>query len=180
MKRTLSKAAVILLVTLRMAPILTNLPVFPVFAQSTAEFSITQGENTWTVEAIQGTTDAVTFYDYYYADPYTVTTTADLTIVPNPIGVGQQLQIMAWINPLPPLEQGFQGLTIDVTKPDGSHETIGFNTDGMFYFAFTPSSVGTYQFQLNYPGEDYEDGTLAYLPSQSPQYSINVQEEPVP
>ena len=183
MKRTLSKAAVILLVTLLMAPILTNLPVFPVFAQSTAEFSITQGENTWTVEAIQGTTDAVTFYDYYYADPYTVTTTADLTIVPNPVGVGQQLQIMAWINPIPPfsgLEQPYEGLTIDITRPDGGHETIGpFDSDGYGYFAFTPTQLGTYSFQLNFPGADYQDGTLIYLPSQSPQYSIIVQEEPV-
>ena len=47
-------------------------------------------------------------------------------------------------------------MTVTVTKPDGTTETLGpFTADdtGGTHVEFTPSAVGTYTFQMRFPGQ---------------------------
>lgn len=82
-------------------------------------------------------------------------------ITPNPVGVNQQVLIIlgvthatAWPQP------GWYGLTVDVTKPDGSQETLGpFTTDttGLTGATYTPNQVGIYTFVTNFPEQVVEE-----------------------
>lgn len=111
------------------------------------------------------------------------TTTASLNIVPNPVGVGQNLAITAQIQPNPPLGYILHGLEIDVTKPDGNPDALASKDSdgfGIAHFTYTPSEVGTYHFKLVYPGEDIGIDSVYYLGSESSVHDVIVQEEPVP
>jgi hypothetical protein len=82
-------------------------------------------------------------------------------VFPNPIGVNQQANIFAWLDKLPPTASGeygdrWQGLTVTITKPDGSTQTMGpFTSDpvGTIFEIYTPDQIGTYSFQFNFPGQ---------------------------
>ena len=66
---------------------------------------------------------------------------------------------MFWIDKLPPTASGAYGdrwhnLKVEVTKPDGSEQTLGtFTSDavGGGYTLYTPDQVGTYTFQFSSP-----------------------------
>jgi hypothetical protein len=84
-----------------------------------------------------------------------------ITAQPNPVGVGQQI-FLTWTMDLPPPTAAgvggdrWQGYTIRVTKPDGTTENLGpFTSDptGGQYTLYTPSQVGTYRFDLHFPGQ---------------------------
>jgi len=67
------------------------------------------------------------------------------------IGVNQQTVIVYWINAYPPTANGAYGdrwtFTIEVTKPDGSKETLGpviSDPVGGGWASYTPTQVGTY------------------------------------
>ncbi len=64
------------------------------------------------------TTKAATTYNYQ--------TFAYLSIRPNPIGVNQALLINFWITPPMP-QPGIlaHGYTVEITRPDGTKETLG-------------------------------------------------------
>jgi hypothetical protein len=69
----------------------------------------------------------------------------------DPIGVNQEQLIVFWSNTVPPTAEGAYGdrwtFTVEVTKPDGSKETLGpFTSDpiGSGYTLYTPTQVGTY------------------------------------
>jgi hypothetical protein len=111
---------------------------------------------------------------------------------PNPVGLGQLITLhigitdqLTWTlyNGL-----GWQGLTVTVTKPDNTTETLGpFTTDttggtGAFY---TPTMLGTYYFQTNFPQTfvrtaqstiPHDNTTL--LAASSPKTAVIVQQEP--
>lgn len=79
----------------------------------------------------------------------------------------------------------FEGFTVKVTKPDGTIETLGPYTadstsSGWFYY--TPTQVGTYSFQLNFPGQWYNTSSIQrwYKPSQSSVVTVVVQQDPLP
>jgi len=83
--------------------------------------------------------------------PLTVPTWAYISVTNNPIGVGQQVVIVFWPNMIPPTAQGAYGdrwtWNIEITKPDGSKETLGpFTSDpvGGGWTRYTPDQVGTY------------------------------------
>ena len=68
------------------------------------------------------------------------------------IGVNQQEIIVYWLNAVPPTALGGYGdrwtFTVEVTKPDGSKETLGpFTSDpvGGGWTGYTPTQVGTYK-----------------------------------
>ena len=88
-------------------------------------------------------------------------------------------------------------MTIKVTHPDKTTETLGpFSSDdtGGTHVSYTPSSVGTYTFQMSYPGQNLT-GTnppaagysavikayigAYYLPATSAIETLTVQQEPV-
>ena len=111
-----------------------------------------------------------------------VGTEAFLSATPNPVGVGQLLNVNMLITPPPPTGFVLHGLTVNVTKPDGFGEAFGpFTTDaaGAASFTYIPTSLGTYHFYLNYPGEDIGIDSVYYMPSVSDPLDVTVQEEPV-
>ncbi len=71
---------------------------------------------------------------------------------PNPIGVGQQLQVSFWLADAPPTASGASGdrwesFTVTITEPDGTTETKGpYKSDavGAAYFVYYPTMTGNY------------------------------------
>jgi hypothetical protein len=84
-----------------------------------------------------------------------------VAVTPNPIGVGQQAQVsmIMWIPPPTAVAKSgdrWQGLTVSITHPDGATEERGpFTSDavGNWFFVYTPTEVGTYKFQMHFPGQ---------------------------
>jgi len=107
--------------------------------------------------------------------------TAFLSVEPNPIGIGQQVSINLWLLPPSPLSGAYHGLSVQITKPDGNTQTIQ-NIDasmmGSSKLVYVPDQVGTWSFQVNYPGETL--GNLVVSASQSPKTVLTVQQLPVP
>jgi len=75
--------------------------------------------------------------------------------MPNPIGVGQETLIHTGISAQTAWPQpGWSGITVTVTKPDGTTQTLGpFTTDttGGTGTTYTPTMAGTYYLQTNFP-----------------------------
>jgi hypothetical protein len=118
----------------------------------------------------------------------TKTTYAVIGAMPNPAGVGQE--VLLWLgitdqvaHPMP----GWKGLTVTVTKPDNTTETLGpFTTDttGATGTVYVPTMVGTYYLQTNFPQQVLEvassgipAGTI-YQASQTEKYPLIIQENP--
>lgn len=109
--------------------------------------------------------------------------------MPNPVGVGQETLITlgithatAWPQP------GWTGITVTVTKPDNTTETLGpFTTDttGLTGTVYVPTMIGTYYLQTNFPEQVIQitaAGTLANTTmraSQSERIPLVVQENPI-
>ena len=85
-----------------------------------------------------------------------VQTYAFLTASPNPVGRWSDLTIVMWLNLPPPTATGaagdrWQPLTVTVTKPDGTTQTLGpFKSDpvGSQYTSYVPDQLGTYYFEF--------------------------------
>ena len=111
-----------------------------------------------------------------------VPTVAYLSAAPNPVGVNQLITIVVNVQPIPPTGfDVYHGLTITITKPDGTTQTIGpldTTTIGSQFATFTPTTLGTYQFKMDYAGETFPSGAT-HLPSQTPITDVVVQEEPL-
>jgi hypothetical protein len=132
---------------------------------------------------------------------WTIPTYAYLSVMPNPVGVGQAAYLGFWIDKVPPTAEAqygdrWHGFTVTVTKPDGTTETLGpFTSDdvGGAFTTYVPSTVGTYTFVFNFPGqtitgENPLPGNVTYLavyvgdyfgPSTSAKVSLTVQQEPI-
>ena len=82
-------------------------------------------------------------------------TYAFIGATPNPVGVGQQVLLHIGITQqLNTVQYGWEGLTVTVTKPDGSKQTLGpFKTDstGGTGTIFVPEVVGNYTLQSHFP-----------------------------
>jgi len=132
--------------------------------------------------------------------PLTVPTWAYISASNNPIGVNQQTVIVFWPNEIPPTSQGAYGdrwtWNVEVTKPDGTKETLGpFTSDpvGGGYTYYTPDQVGTYTFVATmddhvmtgepFPpsGDAWGTATIGdtYLGDTSDPYYLTVQEDPI-
>ena len=80
---------------------------------------------------------------------------------------------------------GWEGLTVKVTKPDNTTETIGpFRTDatGGTGTAYTPTITGTYYLETNFPAQWFNWTTsggadIYYEASTSSKLALVVQEE---
>ena len=75
--------------------------------------------------------------------------------IPDVIGLGEETLLKTGVTQaLNAAEDGFSGLTIVVTKPDGSNTTLGpFRTDstGSTYTDYTPDQIGTYTITSIFP-----------------------------
>jgi hypothetical protein len=83
--------------------------------------------------------------------PWTVPTWSYVAVTNSVIGVNQPITIVFWDNAVPPTAQGAYGdrwtWTIEITKPDGSNETLGpFTSDpiGGGWASYTPTQTGVY------------------------------------
>ncbi len=89
-------------------------------------------------------------------------TIAHLNFRPNPVGIGQPLLVNVWMQPPTHVSRYFTGLTVTITKPDGTTETIGpmetYYGDATAWFEYTPNQVGTWQIKYNFPGAFYPAG----------------------
>jgi outer membrane protein assembly factor BamB len=101
-------------------------------------------------------------------DPaWDVPTFAYITAAPNIVGVGQSLTLVMWLDKVPPTAAGQAGdrwinMKVDVTKPDGTKETLGpFMSDpvGSTYTIYHPNQVGNYRFELTFPGQKLTGST---------------------
>lgn len=133
------------------------------------------------------------------ASSISIKTYAFIAVAPNPVGVGQKLAVVMWIDKVPPVPEtqtstlraiAFTNFTVTVTKPDNSVTTLGpFVSDstGSTATAFTPDKIGNYTFQLHYGGDWIYGRRVAgdpmtndyYEPSTSQVVTVSVQEEPI-
>lgn len=134
--------------------------------------------------------------------PLTIPTHAYVSAAPNPIGVNQQLLIMAWLHIVPPTSEGaygdrWEGLTVEITQPDGTKKTLGPMTSdpvGSIWNYFTPTLVGEYTIQSSFPGQTLAGDNIRpgstsagikyigdyFEPSTSETQTFTVQEDPIP
>ncbi len=125
-----------------------------------------------------------------------------VSVAPDPIGVGQTVNVNFWCNAPPPTASAQYGdrwtnLTVVITKPDGSTQKLGpFSSDatGGTVTTFTPEAVGNYTFQSFFGGEvlpglnNPVPGTISnnafvndtFLPSSSSKFILTVQQDPIP
>jgi hypothetical protein len=129
----------------------------------------------------------------------TAKTYAFIGAMPNPVGVGQETLFHFGISEATSHPQeGWNDLTVTVTRPDGTTETLGpFRTDatGSTGTTYTPTMVGNYTLQTHFPEQDYNwtsaaertmiifdptlSGVIRYEASSSPKLELVVQEEPI-
>jgi outer membrane protein assembly factor BamB len=133
------------------------------------------------------------------ASALSIDTYALLSVGPNPVGVGQTLFIVMWLDKPPPVPETqtstiraipYTNLTVTVTEPDGTETKLGpFTSDstGSAATSYIPDQVGNYTFVLNYGGETIYGRRLAgdpmttdyYKPSTSHTVRVSVQEDPI-
>ncbi len=132
--------------------------------------------------------------------PWSFDTYSFIVVSPNPIGVGQTVNVNFWLGSPPPTASAQYGdrwtnLTVTVTNPDGHVETLGpFTSDatGGTVIRYTPDTIGNYTFQciflgetlqgLNNPGGGVSTSPYVgdyYKPSESKVFTLEVQQEPI-
>jgi PQQ-like domain len=98
---------------------------------------------------------------YAHDPPWNFPTYAFINVAPNPVGVGQSVTVAFWIDKYPPTAYYYygdrwHGMTVTVTKPDGTSQTLGpFTSDssGGTFTTYTPDKTGNYTFQFSFPGQ---------------------------
>jgi hypothetical protein len=115
-----------------------------------------------------------------------------MSITPNPVGVGQTVFVVVWLDRTLPNawtwnDIRFKNFKLTITDPDGDTETITWDivwdTTSSAYTKYTPDKVGEYTFKFEFPGMtftwegDYQNDT--YLAS-SRTLTLTVQEEQIP
>ncbi len=96
-----------------------------------------------------------------HSPPWTIPTYTYVTVAPNPVGKGQTTAVIFWLDIPPPTAGGAGGdrwrnISIEVTKPDGTKQTLGpFTSDpvGSGGTQYTPDQTGTYAFKVSFPGQ---------------------------
>ncbi len=128
---------------------------------------------------------------------YQIKTYAYINVAPNPCGIGQTVNVGFWLQIPPPTANGalgdrWHGLTVKVTHPDGTTETLGpFTTDdtGGTHTDYTPNQTGNYTFSMSFPGQVLtgENGAAktneyindTFMASTSPTIILSVLQQPI-
>ncbi len=122
-----------------------------------------------------------------------IPTYANINVAPNPIGVGQTVNVNFYL--ASPLfeSNGPTNMTVKITDPNGQVRKMGQytgDTTGGTFFNFVPDKVGDWKFQLIYAGE-VTKGSAGFFggppsnagliqdPSESEVFTLTVQEEPI-
>jgi len=116
-----------------------------------------------------------------HTPPWNIPTYAYIYALPNPIGVGQTIQVYMWLDPVYGASGGsaasvgtngmtasaalmsntyrFQNYHLTITDPGGHVTTQTFpiiqDSTSSQEYAFTATEVGTYSFNFSYPGQVY-------------------------
>jgi outer membrane protein assembly factor BamB len=113
---------------------------------------------------------------------------------PNPVGVGQETLILLGITDAHTSAlYGWEGLTVTVTKPDNTTETLPpcrTDSTGMTGIIYVPSMVGNYTLQVHFPEQVCKEGVIGFfgvsippnttmLASDSIKITLVVQQEPI-
>ncbi|MGD9131207.1 MAG: PQQ-binding-like beta-propeller repeat protein [Candidatus Bathyarchaeota archaeon] len=122
----------------------------------------------------------------------TMVTYPFLGVVPNPVGVNQQVLMHVGIfQQLSSVQMGWEDMSITIERPDGQTDTItGIRTDstGGTGRTYTPNIVGTYKLTAHFPQQEVTETSQApgisigtvMLASSSAVVELVVQEEPIP
>jgi len=120
-----------------------------------------------------------------------IPTFAYISARPNPVGVGQEVIIVVWLDKIPSgaaitNDIRFHDYKLTITKPDGHTDVVNWpivtDTTSSAYTLYTPTSVGTYTLKFEYPGQThtwtgaYQNDT--YLAS-TKTMTLTVQEEAI-
>ena len=113
---------------------------------------------------------------------------AYVTVIPNPVGIGQRVYIAAWVTPPPVwftgiVESHYYNYTFTITRPDGTTETKWFNeseSTAAKSFNYVCDKVGTWKVVLSWPGDDEWYPNNRHEGSVSAPATWTVQQEPVP
>ena len=139
---------------------------------------------------------AIPFANLQSADahtpPWKIISYAYLVPAPNPVGVGQTIAIVMWIDdPLPSAtvtnDIRRHDYTLTITSPSGKIDTQHWDviedTTSVQYYQYTPSEIGEYTLKFDYPEQTYE-WSGAYqgdiFTAASKTITLTVQEEPIP
>ncbi len=130
------------------------------------------------------------------AQATTMKTYAFVDAIPNTVGVGEDVLIRTGIlQATGDATWGWRGITVTVTRPDGTSQTLGpFTTDstGGTATLFMPNVVGTYKLKTNFPEQtvpatffDLERGAMVFAgtvmkASTSETIDLVVQANPLP
>jgi hypothetical protein len=128
-----------------------------------------------------------------HSPPWTIVSYAYLSAAPNPVGVGQTMDIVMWVDA--PLVGATvandirrHDYSLTITKPDGTTETKNWpivdDTTSIQFFQYTPDQLGTYTLKFDYKGQIYTWANPTYqndtiLPA-SKTTTFTVQQEPIP
>jgi len=139
---------------------------------------------------------AIPFANLQSADahtpPWKIISYAYLVPAPNPVGVGQTIAIVMWIDdPLPSAtvtnDIRRHDYTLTITSPSGKidsqHWDVIEDTTSVQYYQYTPSEIGEYTLKFDYPEQTYEwsgayQGDIFTVASKT--ITLTVQEEPIP
>jgi outer membrane protein assembly factor BamB len=126
--------------------------------------------------------------------PIDIKTFAFINVAPNPVGVGQEADVIMWVDKTPGGRNAaaaandirFHDYKLTITDPDGDTEIktwdIVWDTTSSQYTGYTPNKVGEYTFLFEFPEQvytwsgNYQNDT--YLAS-SATTTLTVQEEPI-
>ena len=138
-----------------------------------------------------------------HTPPWTITSWTQIAVTPNPVGVGQHVNVIFWADSFPRTAAGSMGdrftFNVEITKPDGTTETRGPITSdpvGGGTVGYVPDQVGNYTIiaeleEHKYTGLPIPTGqninTIAgaayvndtYLGSKSKPFTLTVQAEPL-
>jgi hypothetical protein len=99
-----------------------------------------------------------------HTPPWQIPTYAFIHVAPNPIGVGQPLTVLLWVDKIPDGAAignniRFRDYKLTITKPDGTTETktwdICIDTTSSQFYSYTPDTVGNYTFTFTFPQQTY-------------------------
>ncbi len=129
---------------------------------------------------------------YAHTPTWNVPTFAYVSASPNPIGVGQQVFIVMWIDKAFPGAAANNDIrphdyTLTITKPDGKQVTqnwpIVYDSTSSQYYLYTPDIAGNYTIDFDYGGQVYTfSGAYqndTFLPSNATT-TLTVQSEAIP
>jgi len=107
-------------------------------------------------------------YSHLMVDPYVY-----VNAIPNPQQINQIVLIhVGSVWPTPNVNTGWDGLTVTVTRPDGTEFMLGpFDTDstGGTGGTFTPTQVGTYKLQSYFPEQKNFDVGSGFFQAMAPR-----------